>query len=156
VLTLTEGSQAEFLDADGTIPALVPVDLSAHSRTTVQQALRLLENLPLTLHVVHVERPPLQPGDLESDRRRLEALVPEALRPRVWFHVREGEATDQILKAADELGAKLVLMGCHPKGALERFFTGATARDILHRARCPVWFEPAARSRAVAPQAAAS
>jgi len=156
VLTLTEGCKAEFLDATGAIPALVPVDLSAHSRTTVQQALRLLDQLPLTLHVVHVERPPLQPGDLESDRRRLEALVPESLRPRVWFHVREGEPTEQILKAAGELGAKLILMGCHPKGALERFFTGATARDMLHKAACPVWFEPASRSRAVAPHAAAS
>lgn len=156
VLTLTEGCGAEFLAPGDGIPALVPVDLSAHSRTTVQQALRLLEQLPLTLHVVHVERPPLEPGDLESDRRRLEALVPESLRSRVWFHVREGEPTQEILKAGRELGAKLILMGCHSKGALERFFSGATARDILHDAPCPVWFEPASRSRAVAPQSAAS
>ena len=60
------------------------------------------------------------------------------------FHIRSGNRVDQILAAARELDAGLILMGCHGKGALERLLTGATAREILHRAACPVWFEPAA------------
>jgi universal stress protein A len=156
VLTLTDALHDGAFLGTQPAPALVPVDLSAHSRTTVQQALRLAESLPIDLHVLHVERPPLEPGDIESDRRRLESLVPESLRGRVWFHLRAGAPVEEILRAASELEAKLILMGCHPKGAVDRFFSGATARDVLHRAPCPVWFEPASRSRAVAPHAAAS
>ena len=156
VLTLADTSQDRGFLGTEPSPVLVPVDLSAHSRTTVQQALHLAESLPIVLHVLHVERPPLEPGDVESDRRRLESLVPEALRDRVWFHLRAGTPVEEILGASAELGAKLILMGCHAKGALDRFFSGATARDVLHRAPCPVWFEPASRSRAAAHHAAAS
>jgi hypothetical protein len=36
---------------------------------------------------------------------------------------------------------------------LVRLFSGPTAREILHRAPCPVWFEPPARAQASWPQA---
>lgn len=135
------------------VPVLIPVDLSAHSRTTAAHALELLERLPLELHFLHIEQGPPEPGDYESDRRRLEALVPETRRALVTFHIRSGERVDGILKAASDFGAQLILMGCHGKGALERFFTGATATQILHRASCPVWFEPAIVARAASPAA---
>jgi universal stress protein A len=154
VLTLTENCKLEFLEPAETIPALVPADFSAHSRAALRQALSLLDRLPLTLHVVHVERPPLRARDPESDRHQLEALVPESLRSRVRFHVREGEPAEQILEAARDVGAKLILMGCHPKGVLRRFFRGATAPQILHAATCPVWFEPTTRARTIARAAA--
>jgi universal stress protein A len=151
VLTLTENSKVEFLETTEAIPTLVPVDFSAHSRAAVREALTLLECLPLALHVIHVKRPPLDPGD----GRRLEALVPESLRSLVRFHLREGDPAQQILEAARDLGAKLILMGCHRKGVLGRFFRGATAPGILHAATCPVWFVPASRGRVVARQATA-
>jgi universal stress protein A len=156
VLTLTENSNIELLEPADAIPALVPVDVSARSRTTVRQALALMDHLPLTLHVVHVERSPLEPGDPEGFRRRLEVLVPEPLRSRVRFHLRSGERTEQILDAARELSAKLILMGAQPKGVLGRFFRDASVPDILHGATCPVWFVPASRAGALTPHAAAS
>ncbi|HET7293515.1 MAG TPA: universal stress protein [Vicinamibacteria bacterium] len=145
VLTVTqEGTDGSFLaTAEGQrATVLVPVDLRSHSRTTVAHALELADTLPLSLRLLHVEEGPVESGDLEGDRRRLEALVPEERRASVEFHIRSGQRASEILRAAEELGARLILMGCHPKGAVERFFTGATARDILHRAPCPVWFEP--------------
>lgn len=135
------------------VPVLVPVDLSAHSRATAVHALELLERIPLELHFLHIEQGPPEPGDYDSDRRRLEALVPETRRALVTFHIRSGERVDGILRAASDFGAQLILMGCHGKGALERFFTGATATQILHRASCPVWFEPAIVARAASPAA---
>lgn len=156
VLTLTENCKLEFLEPAETIPALVPADFSAHSRAALRQALSLLDRLPLTLHVVHVERSPLEPGDPEGFRRRLEVLVPEPLRSRVRFHLRSGERTEQILDAARELSAKLILMGAQPKGVLGRFFRDASVPDILHGATCPVWFVPASRAGALTPHAAAS
>lgn len=152
VLTVTQdGRDDAFLGTrEGErVVALVPVDLQPHSRTTVAHALALADTVPLALHLLHVEEGPTERGDLESDRRRLEALVPEERRDQVEFHLRSGPRAAEILRSAEELGARLILMGCHPKGAIERFFTGATARDILHRAPCPVWFEPATQARAL-------
>ena len=142
------------LSAGERVPVLVPVDLSAHSRATVTDALEMAAGLPLALHLLHVVRPPVEKGDFESDRQLLEAFVPADRRGQVEFHLRTGAPVDEILKAAKDLGARLILMGCHPKGIVERFFTGATARDVLHRATCPVWFEPATQERTVGLDAA--
>ena len=146
VLTLGEASTSDaFLDAADAppCPVLVPLDLTPHSRRTAAHALELVEQAPLALHFLHVEARPFEPSYV-GDCSRLEALVPEDRRGQVSFHIRSGNRVDEILAAARELDARLILMGCHGKGALERLLTGATAREILHRAACPVWFEPAA------------
>ena len=98
----------------------------------------------MKLHFLHVTHGRFHRSDLESDRRQLEALVPEGRREGVQFHVEEGAPADRILRLTVELGAKLVLMGRHSKNALERLFTPATAREVLHRSPCPVWFVPGA------------
>ena len=147
LLTLSADSATdEFLSSAGgaSVAVLVPLDLSPHSRRTVAHALELAEGLPLALHFLHVEAGPFEPGYV-GDCGRLEALVPESRRGAVAFHIRSGKRASQILATAHELGARLILMGSHGKGAIERFFTGATAREVLHRAECPVWFEPPAR-----------
>jgi nucleotide-binding universal stress UspA family protein len=146
VLTLTEGSaDAPFLDAapgasSAAVPVVVPVDFSAHSGATIRYALSFGEAFPVELHFLHVAHGRFHRGDLESDRRQLEALVPESRRGRAQFHVQDGAPADRILRLSGGLGAKLVLMGRHSKTALERLFTPATAREVLHRSSCPVWF----------------
>ena len=156
LLTLSHETQAErFLSATEAepIPVLVPLDLSAHSRATVADALELLERLPLRLHFLHVESPRFETGAAVADFGRLEGLVPPGRRGQVALHIRSGKVADQILAAARDLHARLILMGTHGKGALARLLTGATAREILHRAPCPVWFEPPSRARASWPLA---
>jgi nucleotide-binding universal stress UspA family protein len=151
LLTLSHETQADrFLSAAETepVPVLVPLDLSAHSRATVADALELLERLPLRLHLLHVESPRLETGAAVADFGRLESLVPPARRGKVALHIRSGKPVDQILAAAHDLDARLILMGSHGKGPLARLLTGTTAREILHRAPCPVWFEPPVRARA--------
>ena len=148
LLTLSaQDASDEFVANAGAapVPVLVPLDLSPHSRRTVVQALELAAGLPLKLHFLHVETGPFEPGYV-SDCGRLEALVPESRRGTVAFHIRSGRRADEILATAHELGARLILMGSHGKGAIERFLTGATAREVLHRAECPVWFAPPART----------
>lgn len=124
-------------------PAIVPVDFSEHGRAAVRHALALAGALPLTLHLVHVERGRPGPAAEEEALRRLALLVPAEWRDRVRLLVRPGEPADEILRAAEEVGAALVVMGCHPKGIFQRFFRGATACDVLHRSRWPVWYVPA-------------
>jgi nucleotide-binding universal stress UspA family protein len=63
---------------------------------------------------------------------RLSAGVP-AERSRL-----EGEPATEILKAASEWGANLLVMGTRGRGRLRGLLLGSTAQEVLHGAKCPV------------------
>ena len=52
--------------------------------------------------------------------------------------VRGGAPADQIVRAADELDADLVVVGGRGKGAMEAIVLGSVAYRVLHHAPCPV------------------
>ena len=54
-----------------------------------------------------------------------------------------GSPGDGIMAEAAKLDAELIVMGEHARGFFRRYFTHDTSREMLHRARCPVWFVPA-------------
>ena len=54
--------------------------------------------------------------------------------------LREGHAAEQILAAAKEFNADLIVIGTHRRGALARFFMGSTSQEVLRQAQCPVMF----------------
>ncbi len=67
--------------------------------------------------------------------------VAEELRdaaPRVETMVRGGTPADQIIRAADELEADLIVIGGRGKGAMEAIVLGSVAYRVLHHAPCPV------------------
>jgi nucleotide-binding universal stress UspA family protein len=67
------------------------------------------------------------PGDLE----RLATI-----------EVVHGHPAQQILRAADDLGADVIVMGTHGKGVLEHAFLGSVAEKVLRKARKPVFIIP--------------
>jgi len=52
--------------------------------------------------------------------------------------IRRGAPADEILKAAKERHADLVVVGRHGPGLLERFLMGTTAERVVREAPCPV------------------
>ena len=52
--------------------------------------------------------------------------------------VRGGTPADQIVRAADELEADLIVIGGRGKGAMEAIVLGSVAYRVLHHAPCPV------------------
>ncbi|MCA9081723.1 MAG: universal stress protein [Planctomycetaceae bacterium] len=46
---------------------------------------------------------------------------------------------DDLLKAASDFGADLLVVGDTGKNALERFMLGSVSSQLLHRAQCSVW-----------------
>lgn len=52
--------------------------------------------------------------------------------------VRAGTPADQIIRAADELEADLIVIGGRGKGAMEAIVLGSVAYRVLHHAPCPV------------------
>ena len=50
----------------------------------------------------------------------------------------EGDSATQILRAASEWRADLIVMGARPHGRLFRFLIGSTTEAVTRRAPCPV------------------
>ena len=64
------------------------------------------------------------------------ALVPAAV--HVERLVREGAAAHEIVAAAREWEADLIVMGTRGRGRLATFLLGSTAEEVIRRAHCPV------------------
>jgi nucleotide-binding universal stress UspA family protein len=56
----------------------------------------------------------------------------------VQSHVRSGTPADEIVRAANELEAELIVIGGRGKGAVEAILLGSVSYRVLHHAPCPV------------------
>jgi nucleotide-binding universal stress UspA family protein len=85
---------------------------------------------------------------LDTFRREWEVNAAEELRKAVPAETRRGSQVEEIvavgkpsreiLRVAAEVGADLIVMGEHGRGALERAMLGSTAHDVVRHAVCPV------------------
>ncbi len=161
VLTFQEGrGEHEFRlgSATGGAPpaVLVPTDFSDSAAAAVAYAFDLAQTASLELHLLHVQtaKPQMVPVDHTEVvdtaeaaaagriEQRLWELVPGDMAIRVQCHVASGSVGNEILTAAERLDAEMIVMGEHAPGFFRRYFTHDTAREMLHRARCPVWYVP--------------
>lgn len=78
-----------------------------------------------------------------QDRRRAEAMVElkaltdPAAGVRVVEDVRLGAASGQIMQAAEDCNADLIMIASHKPG-LSDYFIGSTAARVVRHATCPV------------------
>lgn len=85
------------------------------------------------------------PSDI-SERRRAEAAVElrAMIDPnedvRIIHEVRHGPASGQILQAAEDSGAELIMIASHKPG-LRDYFIGSTAARVIRHAKCSVLVE---------------
>lgn len=54
----------------------------------------------------------------------------------------EGAAAEKIAAEAARLGAGLIIVGTHRRGALGEWFLGSVSKEVLRRAPCPVLVVP--------------
>ena len=66
----------------------------------------------------------------------LVGLIPEELRGKQL--IRHGKADKEIVLAAQETHADLLVIGTHGRGALGRFLLGSVAESVVRHAICPV------------------
>jgi nucleotide-binding universal stress UspA family protein len=52
--------------------------------------------------------------------------------------MREGDPASEIVRAADEWRADVIVIGTHARGPIARFLLGSTAEAVVRRAHCPV------------------
>jgi nucleotide-binding universal stress UspA family protein len=56
--------------------------------------------------------------------------------------IRLGPPVEEILKAVDEEGCDVIVIGTHSKGFLQQTFVGSVCSSVLHRTRKPVLVVP--------------
>lgn len=128
------------------------IDFSPSSECALETAVALAQESRGTLVLVHaIEVLPLYydfapPAviDLDAWRKdaaeRLHGLVPGDA--RTTCDVREivirGKAYQGILELAESIKADLIVLGTQGRGAIDRFFFGATANHVVRQAQCAV------------------
>lgn len=139
---------------------LCPTDFSAFSAQTFAHAVAMAawyEAALTVLHVVPDTMVPsselaymgnpmlLEPGLNEAVQSELASFVAPARRAGLHAdgEVREGKPAGEIVRAAHELRADLVVMGTHGRSGFQRWVLGSVAEKVLRQAPCPVLTVPA-------------
>ena len=132
---------------------LVPTDFSEPSRAAAVFAGRLAGRLAAELIILHVCDLYLGTGDLFVDVARMQAnteqdgadrlteFAKEIERP-ARLEVRIGAPAHQIVEAARDFGADLIVIPTHGRSAIARFFIGGVAERVVRHADCPVLVLP--------------
>jgi len=135
---------------------LVPTDFSASSRAALEYAIALAHAFDAEVSVLHVVEVEREERDREPEPKPLLASA----RTDAWRHAQrdvqaaaerlrskglatrerlvEGEPLSQIVKAACEEKADLIVMGAHGREGSSRTWLGCTIERVMRRAPCPV------------------
>jgi nucleotide-binding universal stress UspA family protein len=131
---------------------LVPVDLSDSGGAAVRYAELFSRRLvaPITLMYADQLLYPLEltpaaaavastPEHQERLRREVAAYGTGLLGERPFdVQVKFGPPASMILRTAEEIGARLIVMGSHGHNRWQRMLIGSVAHDVLDRSDCPV------------------
>ena len=143
---------------------LCPTDFSEPSARAFEHALVLAAWYQAPLTVLHVAPEPMVASPLVSAaalpypggpfvadsswREGVDAELASQVGPaeraglRASGDVREGHPATETVRAAQELGADLIVMGTHGRTGFQRFVLGSVAETVLRRAPCPVLTVP--------------
>ncbi len=120
---------------------LVPHDGSDLSARALSSARILAGRLGESVHLLAVVD---EPADADTTRDMLNdfaaPLVSEGIPYEV--EVRAGAAADEIVNAAEAVGASMIVMSTHGRSGLSRLVHGSTAAAVIHRATVPVLAVP--------------
>jgi nucleotide-binding universal stress UspA family protein len=133
---------------------LCPIDFSQASIDALHVALSLANEADAELEVLNVidwpddetflvesfESPDMQKQLETQTARRLDALIPDEA--KVWSRpsakVRVGTPHREIVSAANDMNADLIVLGVHGRNALDVTLFGSTTNQVVRRASCPV------------------
>lgn len=128
---------------------LHPTDFSELSQPAFELSCALAQDYGATLVVLHAaDLPLLTPvegvliptpiDEAEAFRGRLEAVRPADPRVAVRHRLAEGNPAEEILAAAADEKADLIVLGTHGRGGITRALMGSVAETVQRSAPCPV------------------
>jgi nucleotide-binding universal stress UspA family protein len=130
-------------------------DFSRASQRALQEAIDLAKQNDAELWLVHVlvpftyaagefDGPELYARLEESTRKEAESSMARLMQKLQRSHVKaksvllNGQAHDQIIKAAKSKKADIVVIGTHGRTGLSKLFMGSVAGRVVSTADCPV------------------
>ncbi len=134
---------------------LLTTDGSAEAKLAATTAADLAQRTNSELHVVTVgpDYPlyelPEHPADFEDVLREQKREANEVLEQQVKRveesggtvserHLREGRADEEVVVLAQEIGARMIVMGSRGQGRLRRALMGSVSDSVVRHAHCPV------------------
>ncbi|UCF91975.1 MAG: universal stress protein [Desulfobacterales bacterium] len=138
---------------------LVAIDFSEVTDEVISNAVRLNKALNGRLRILHVaDSAPYSYTPQDNSTRASEPQNPVApmednrlqgIRTRLSkeqldaeYRLMEGPAADNILAAAREFGADLIVIGAHEHGKFYHFLFGDTTASLIRHAPCPILVVP--------------
>ena len=117
----------------------------AEENRAAMTLIHVIDNLPdqdsaLRHYLALPDIGPLRHELVEYATERLRSAVPDESRDvcQVRERVEVGTAWREILRAAKETEADLIVMGAHAHGPVGRVFFGSTSSHVVRQASCPV------------------
>lgn len=148
VLALHRPEHERPSKAEGIRVILHPTDFSRGCETSLRVARELARDLGARLVLFHVVpfgvyasemAVPIDPEAyreaLDEERRLLDGAD---LKYPIEARMGRGDAAEEILRAAGEFDADLIVMGTHGRTGLGRLFLGSVTEYVMPRAECPV------------------
>lgn len=128
---------------------LLPTDFSAPSEAALELACSLARGYGARLVILHVVTYEMTAGGMMAApmdpgyyRHALNEVRDRVVGPSPGFPVetslREGIPAEEVLRAVDDVGADLIVMGSHGRTGLGRLLMGSVAEAVMRRADCPV------------------
>jgi len=130
---------------------LCPTDFSRPAQVALPVALALARDHGAKLTLLHVRpRPaammmgefgslPPEPGETdEALKGKMRQLLPVEFLGAFQCCVADGDAAEEILKAAQQGPCDMIVLGTHGRSGLGRLLLGSVAEAVLRSAPCPV------------------
>jgi nucleotide-binding universal stress UspA family protein len=126
---------------------LVPIDMSAYSLVGVQYAQEIAVLFNAEIIVLLVDDHPSK-SHLAANKEARRASCVKSIQHLLIDHdlvqhsmkieIREGSPASEIIRAADSLGADLIVMSTHGRSGLRQILMGSVAEKVVRMARVPV------------------
>ena len=135
---------------------LFPTDFSDHSSHAFKYALSFAKEYGAELVMLHVVEDvqylanaymfdvPMMPSfaDMEGSRsKEMDELIEREVADstiKIEKSIRHGRPFVEIIQAARELDADLIVIATHGRGGFEHMLFGSTAEKVVRKAPCPV------------------
>jgi universal stress protein A len=120
---------------------LCPIDFDGHAAPALELAARIAKHMGAAVYVLHAVSPDARAerGWQKGAAVQLEQLADQTLQGLAHdFIVRSGPAETEILNAAADLGADLIVIPTHGRSGLKRLVLGSVAEQVIRKSPVPV------------------
>ncbi len=134
---------------------LVPIDFSDYSKKALQYSVRFAKNFNAGISLIYVIEPAVYPADFsmgqiavpaadmdlhERAKEELQKLAESDISNDVEVEIilKTGKPFVEIIEAATDIDADLIIIATHGHTGVEHLLFGSTAEKVVRKAPCPV------------------